>query len=295
MLNVNSLDGYTIYIPEGFYPTLHKNIYANKDGQIGYFSDTKGFTIKKTTDSYYNNQKGMRISIKGAQYLAARLVLEAFEKNLTANISVSYKDGDYHNIQFDNLCWMPSNNHASETMIKSLNKMFPYTCSVCGRRTKNQSLFCGRCYDKSSESLEKKKIKKEKRTALKKELIQDELKNINLDFLTRKTKEFVISRREGMSYEAIGKKYGCSRQYVQRSIAQAKKRKKPTVCKENQIELISEKYDIPKDVENDLLSLIFEYTGEKDSIIYRKCAEIYSTFPISAKGAFNSARRQLRI
>jgi len=142
--------------------------------------------------SYYENHKQKHIYHHKA-------IAEAFLLNPNNYPLVRFKDGDSLNVCVDNLEWCTPKQRANKDIGKC----------ACGSRTRAERSICRKC-----ENAKTQKIRKGIRQANKVLNIQQGLEGINESSLTPRQLEVVRIRRNGLTYEQIGKELGITRQGV---------------------------------------------------------------------------------
>lgn len=162
---------------------------------------------KYLVTTYYMNGK------QTLQYVH-RLVAEAFIPNPNSYPQINHKDGDPRNNHVSNLEWCtPSQNvrHAFETGLIDLWRN-AVECTKCSELTRSKTKLCRPCILK---------IAQKKKANHRKTLINDDLAIIDESVLNAREKETVSLRREGKTYEEIGRIFGTTRQRVEQIINKA--------------------------------------------------------------------------
>lgn len=208
---VRPLTEYMASLPEGFYPSAKKNLYVDKEGKFIKHDTSYGYYYINPREGIYNRKKALIISYKTQTILAAKIILETFATDIPTKVSIKYKDGNFKNIAYDNLGFTVSLNSK-------------YICLECGKKTTFEDCICGKCKRKkikAIDNLKRNTERKKTQKAERKNKFEELIKDLDFSFASKKTKETLKLRSEGLSYSEIGKIMGCSRQNIEQRINKA--------------------------------------------------------------------------
>lgn len=162
--------------------------------------------------SYYENGKQNHAYVH-------RLVASAFIPNPGKLPEVNHKNGDTHDNRAENLEWVTRKENANHAVSIGLSNVMATgaPCAMCGNFTKSKRGICPACWNKSKSDAKRMDHMQE---------IRKELSTIDLGGLTEKTRNYVICRMKGMTYQDIADVYRVTRQCVEQAISAALRKSK---------------------------------------------------------------------
>lgn len=210
------------------------------DGLLEVFPDGRIFRIKPDGNKviapvYSNGSFTVTIDGKQKHYFARRIIAEAYIPNPENKPYVSNIDGDPRNNTVENLMWTSK----SEQVRKSLHARRS-SCTICGKETYSKDQVCREC-----KAREKASNKIKENEAARRERIDTEMEDIDMQLLTSLEYQTVGLRQKYLTYDEIAAIMGCTRQCIEQRLSRAREKStigyKPKKTRINKITYLKNK------------------------------------------------------